>query len=402
MASFKLGDHKSKRGERNIYLNFYYDGNKHPFKWNTNIAINEKYWSKKKQRAILTALHQESIQINEELNAVDETINRIYNKLRGTLITNEILRQKITNGNFVDAASQDFFKFARNNNLRLKTDTMRTWNATVSIIEGFQKKYGSIGFESFSVEFYNKFKDYCFKDLGYKDSTFSTRIGNLKAILRNAEEMGIVVNQGYKSRSFKKIKYVSNAVYLSEEEILRLRDFDFKGIASYREIADDFIVRCYIGTRFSDSDIKKSNIITEKGIDFLKIFTKKTLTQVHIPVHKTARKILDKYDWSIKKFSNAHTNEALKDIFRIAGFTSVISLAETVNGEVRIIEKQKWELISTHTARRTLATNMFLFGVSPSLICVITGHTTEKQLMDYVKADNLSKALLLSKSGFYK
>jgi integrase len=42
-------------------------------------------------------------------------------------------------------------------------------------------------------------------------------------------------------------------------------------------------------------------------------------------------------------------------------------------------------LLSTHTARRSFATNLFLSGFPAISIMKITGHTTEKSFMKYIK-----------------
>jgi integrase len=56
---------------------------------------------------------------------------------------------------------------------------------------------------------------------------------------------------------------------------------------------------------------------------------------------------------------------------------------------------KKWELLSTHTARRSFATNLYLAGLSSITIMAITGHKTEKAFMKYIKATSSEHAKLL-------
>jgi integrase len=47
--------------------------------------------------------------------------------------------------------------------------------------------------------------------------------------------------------------------------------------------------------------------------------------------------------------------------------------------------KFKFQLVSTHTARRTFATNNYNNGISASILMKITGHKTEKSFYKYIR-----------------
>ena len=53
------------------------------------------------------------------------------------------------------------------------------------------------------------------------------------------------------------------------------------------------------------------------------------------------------------------------------------------------VKKPKYELVHTHTARRTGATLMYLSGMDVYDIIKITGHTSPVMLRKYIKADKL-------------
>lgn len=57
----------------------------------------------------------------------------------------------------------------------------------------------------------------------------------------------------------------------------------------------------------------------------------------------------------------------------------------------------KYELIKTHTARRTGCTNMYLAGIPVIDIMKISGHKTEKEFMKYIKVSKLETAQNLSR-----
>ena len=62
-----------------------------------------------------------------------------------------------------------------------------------------------------------------------------------------------------------------------------------------------------------------------------------------------------------------------------------VSISFTKGGVLETKVLEKWNLVTTHTARRSFATNQFLNGVPTLSIMAITGHKTEKAFMKYIK-----------------
>lgn len=389
MPSFNLGQYIDNRGRQTIYLNFYIGNNKNPIPYNTVIKVKGSDWNNKKKRVKVRS--DKDLEINRCLNKIEDIGLKILPKVKSKkdikeLMDNDLKDQPI-----------DFFEFARKDIQRLKFNTWKTWNATINILEKSQEFIGKIDFSVFDRSFYDKFVKYCYTNLGYADSTLSTRLGNLTTILNNAEDQGIEVNKGFKN--YKKPSYFSDSVYLNENELKIILDTELN--SELEVIRDLFILRCYIGTRFKDSEITKDLIVTSDGLDFLKVFATKVEKESFIPIHPIVSEIGDKYNWKFKQFSNAYTNRQIKTICSIAGIDNEVTVNFKRGGVYGVKVVKKWQLISTHTARRTIATNLFLSGVEPELIITLTGHSTVKQLMVYVKVGNLQKAKMLARSDFF-
>jgi integrase len=95
-------------------------------------------------------------------------------------------------------------------------------------------------------------------------------------------------------------------------------------------------------------------------------------------------------------------NDYLKDIGALANITDSIKLS-TTKGGMRFDETyKKWELITTHTARRSAATNMYLAGIPPISIMKITGHTTEKSFLRYIRISQEDNALKLMEHPYFR
>lgn len=62
-------------------------------------------------------------------------------------------------------------------------------------------------------------------------------------------------------------------------------------------------------------------------------------------------------------------------------------------GKIRVAEvKQKWELMSSHTCRRSFCTNMYLSGFPAEELMKISGHKSPAAFMRYIKVDNQQAA----------
>uniref|UniRef100_UPI0025FE39B2 tyrosine-type recombinase/integrase n=1 Tax=uncultured Mucilaginibacter sp. TaxID=797541 RepID=UPI0025FE39B2 len=109
-----------------------------------------------------------------------------------------------------------------------------------------------------------------------------------------------------------------------------------------------------------------------------------------VPIHKYVREIMKKYKGLTENslpptISNQKMNEYLKDVAKKAEFNELISLQYTKAGKEVITNVPKHDLISSHTARRSFATNMYLDNFPTISIMAITGHTTESSFMKYIR-----------------
>ena len=63
--------------------------------------------------------------------------------------------------------------------------------------------------------------------------------------------------------------------------------------------------------------------------------------------------------------------------------------------------KPKYDLVTSHTARRSFATNAYLAGLPPISIMKITGHKTESSFMKYIKISEKENAIQLKGHEFF-
>ena len=107
------------------------------------------------------------------------------------------------------------------------------------------------------------------------------------------------------------------------------------------------------------------------------------------------------FSWSaaIPAISNVKMNLYLKEIGRLMPSQNVsIQTSLTRGGKVITQTKKKFEVITTHTARRSFATNLYLAGVNSLTIMKLTGHKSEKVFLNcYLKASPIENANIVQK-----
>jgi integrase len=163
-----------------------------------------------------------------------------------------------------------------------------------------------------------------------------------------------------------------------------LSKLDFTGNKKYETVRDLFLIGCYTGMAYVDySDIKKEHI----SGDFLKYKRQKTGVQVTLYIKPELRTILEKYNYHLpKSYSNQKTNEYLKEIGKLVPeLKLMIEHSQTVGGKTVHTIVPKYTLLTSHTGRRSYATNEYLFETPVQSIMATTGHKTEKSFMKYIR-----------------
>jgi integrase len=99
--------------------------------------------------------------------------------------------------------------------------------------------------------------------------------------------------------------------------------------------------------------------------------------------------------------SDQKINKHIKEVARMAGVTHVVEGTKLVGHRAVVGFYPKCDIITTHTARRSAATNMYKAGIPSISIMRITGHTTEKAFMKYIKITAEENDELMAKNKFF-
>lgn len=273
--------------------------------------------------------------------------------------------------------------------------TIQRYKTALNGLRAFAATYRrKVDFDTIDLDFYGDFTGWLTFTKGYAVNNVGKYIQMLKTFLNEASAKGINVKQDYRSRGFKVVNENADAVYLSEAELLRLYTLDLSKTERLERVRDLFLVGCYTGLRFSDLTNLRPEYIRD---GLIRIEQQKTSDKVVIPCHEVVTAMLVKYSGALpRSISNQKMNDYLKEVCQLAGITSIESKAQTKGGKRVTKSLEKWQLVSTHTARRSFATNMYLLGIPAYTIMQITGRRTEKAFMRYIKLDREQHAKVMA------
>lgn len=269
-------------------------------------------------------------------------------------------------------------------------------------------------FSDIDIEFYNSFQRWTYGK-GLAANSFGTLIKSIKHTMREAYYAGLCDNlRGIEHPDFVTINEETDKIYLTDEEIeaifnvgitpeaIRMEFEEYaattpenmrRKVQSMKLVRERFLIGAYSGLRVSD--FRRLDAL-HFGEQTIKIRMVKTGKAVVVPIHANIRKILaEGFDASVK-ISDQKMNEHLKDLARLAGIKDEVIITENIAGRDIPKKYKKYELVCTHTARRSFATNALKAGVPLASISKILGHTKIATTERYLRmtAEENAEALL--------
>jgi integrase len=258
----------------------------------------------------------------------------------------------------------------KNGNL-YSAGTLKHWELAFNKLEEFDPEMTW----NITLETYNEFVSWC-NQKGFMPNYTGTIIKIWKVFMNLGFGKKWHNNIVHLDRRFKKLTEKKYKIYLNEEEIQALINIDLKG--NLKIIRDFFIININTGLRISD--MKELTIESFKeGI--IRSINRKTGVTTAVPANGDVKRIIGEYNgfpinpFSGKAFHEFTINRFIKKIARQAGITDVIEFTETVGGKKVKIQKEKCDLITCHTCRRSFITNKLKAHVSIADVSKFAGST---------------------------
>lgn len=237
---------------------------------------------------------------------------------------------------------------------------------------------------------------YYLRERKLMSSTVKNNLGRLKYLLSKAGQWGYEINATINDFNIQDEEV--NTIFLTMSELFKIQRFQDL-TAREIEIKDYFLIGCLTALRFSDySRLQKKNFVGNKIV----VRTKKTNTPVQVPMHPIVKEIVLKYNKELPIApSIQHFNREIKKICRKIGFARKMPYERQVGTERISVMRPKYQFISSHTARRSAATNMYLAKIQPYRIMLITGHKTEKSFFRYIRITREENVKVLARHPFF-
>lgn len=241
--------------------------------------------------------------------------------------------------------------------------------------------------------FWNNFVPYLYHQQ-LSSSTINKICGQLKTVLNWSSKHGVILSSTYDL--VKVPSYTRQQIALTPDEISRIYWFDVKTInkrgdcqRNFKRIKDMFVLSCNLGQRFSDMVRIDRSCFNN---NFFSIVQQKTGTLAKVDMNKfcidinVTYKILEEYRYKAPYIGDlTNYDKYLKELLRIIGFDDKIKTEQIINSKPYVTYTPKWQMIGSHTARRSFATININRGYKEIEVRKATGHKSEMTFDTYVK-----------------
>ena len=404
IVKFFIRDPKAVR-KTSIMLSFSYSGNR--IRISTGEQIFPTHWNVKAERVREVIDEPEACEINNRLKTIDSLVSEVHqNFLRDGIIPspkelmqeieNQRIKPTLQNKNkgfwelfeeFVEYKKKQFSD-VRDYDKSLRKHLVngeKRWGKTLTFAS---LKLKHNGFIELLDEYLTYEAENSKGEKGLTTNTVGKQFKNLKVFLNWCFSNEYVPKFDMKHIITKTEEI--DAIYLKQEEVDAIFNLD-KLTEKENLIRELFIIGIETSLRFSDFiRIKPHYIVGDK----LTLNPNKTKNnkknKVEIPISSKFRSILSKrngippiYEGELTEF-----NKQIRELAKKAGINSQVVITRKIGGVLIETIYEKFELVSSHTCRRTFITLKFLSGMPAQALMVFSSHKTERSFLKYLKLEN--------------
>ena len=330
-------------------------------KWNNRLQSTENNLDLNKE--LLTFKDYLLSSLNKAITAHLRVDKKLINELHSNYINPPKIESKETPTllNYI----KDFKRNYEN------VSTVKKLGAVISRVKNYSP---NVEVSCVDINWINNYSTFM-KSLNYSPSSINKDIQLIKQILRHADNNDINITRNvFNSKS---LKTSTITHYLNENELELVFNFKTsnKALENTRRL---FLIGATTGLRVSDlMKIKTFNIAN----GMIELTTIKTSQNIIIPINPRVKDFIEE----VKPLAHPVFNRNLKKLFKAIGLNEITKGYIKGKDNKRLLGMYpKHLLLASHSMRRTFATN--LYGKLPTMVIMaITGHTTEKSFLTYIK-----------------
>jgi integrase len=332
-----------------------------------------------------------------------KTVKTIFNK-KTAIVKHEPFNKSL---NFWVIAHEFERQCGRQNNWT--EATYEKFHAMRNHLKGLRERKRKLGLKTFDFDFdffeeegLLSYMEYLRDVKNMKNSTIEKHLEFLRWFLRWSLHKGFHSNNCFETFRPKFKKTQKKVVFLTKQELETLENYEIPETKLYLyRVRDVFLFCCFTGLRHSDVFNLKRCDVKE---DHIEVTTIKTFDSLRIELNDHSRAILEKYepysfpdDKALPVISNQRMNVYLHELCKLAGLNEKIRQTYYRGNERIDVVKPKYELIGTHTGRRTFICNALGMGISPQIVMKWTGHSDYKAMKPYIDVADDIKAEAMKK-----
>ncbi|MCB0631217.1 MAG: site-specific integrase [Lewinella sp.] len=314
--------------------------------------------------------------------------------LYGGTIAN--FREEETAGSLLDYFKSVIEK-GDNGLLPIRKSTLKNYRSTHHRLTEYRdfKRLDDITFTDIDMTFYNGFSHFLATQRNCRGPGIGKNIKILKRVMNMALEEKLHTNLSHRDPAFKVHRQsASTKIYLTVDELSRLEQLDLSGQPILERERDRFLLAYWLLMRFSDvCRVNRSWVFRLNGRTFLRYQSQKTGTEATLPLKETALAMLEKYDYDFSFTGNVQANRDLKTVAAMAQMNQHVNQGDQGG--------PKSAFVTTHTARRSAATNLYLEGASLKMIGDLGGWRDLQTLRTYLRASGLDTAQVAVDLAFF-
>ena len=283
----------------------------------------------------------------------------------------------------------------------------RIFNQLMNKIKFYQSKNKvELKTKDVTQNFIDEFTAFLMRDLKHQISTTKKHCKSLVHAVKyqkNAFPEQVELSSGIRDITYK--KQSNSEIRKTRAEIVVTLSFDELNQIHNTDVPEELLnakkiilFGCEVGVRVSDYiKLTKENIKKDGDFEYWNFWNQKTGADVSIPITERIKKYIDFYGMPKTEYiknADVIVNKEIKEVCALAGINEEIqgrkSLVVLVNGEKtrRTVSMKypKYEIITTHSLRRSFATN-YNNILTPFQIRQVTGHASDFQLNQYINQD---------------
>ncbi|MDD4188337.1 MAG: tyrosine-type recombinase/integrase [Bacilli bacterium] len=347
--------------------------------------INKMFFNLDKIRADFASIHFENPPVSymkEKISSVKITKNT--NDIN--YIFNEFIKEK-------DGYSKNSIKIYDKNFRRILMDFLKTTGYSFP---------PPLSFEDIDEKFILMFINYMKKSKNkrgelYLDNYIIFQLSLLKDFLNTCADLKLIKRHTITETSWRKLKKKNLKKHKREQISLTLEELNFlmkkresEKYIYYKRVIDMLLFQCFTSLRFSDLiRVNKSCVVENKSGTFLNMTTQKTNTEINFPLSPFTIKLLKENDYNFNRMKTYNYNLLLEKALKsysdeCASFKNEVYCREYRSGvNENIVNKKRFEMVKSHTGRRTFVTINKNSGSGDKDIMAHTGHSGEDMMNNY-------------------